>query len=170
MDQGMASAIGGGTCAGNWALAKIAHVATKWPLINLSALSAGKWETRVLEFYNRGHGLSAHIFYGILVAKPVRTLDRVVHMPLPIVLAQIAEACGDSALSGNGMAPGRKDFADTGGFKTRLNSTLGGAQASAPGTYNDHIVGMIGEFICSGDAHATFTSTSQELRLTLRIA
>lgn len=74
------------------------------------------------------------------------------------------------ALRCDGVASGRKDLADTSRSQTSLDGTLSGTQASASCTNYDHIVSMIREPICFGDAHATTTSKSQEPRPTLRTA
>ena len=52
----------------------------------------------MFQFDDGGDGLPAHIFDGILVAEPVGSFDRIVHMPLPTVFAEIAETGCNAAL------------------------------------------------------------------------
>src|SRR6202035_569168 len=59
------------------------------------------------------------VFDRVLVAEPVRTLDGVVHVPAPVVLAHVAERGRDAALRSNGVRAGRKHFGDAGGAQTR---------------------------------------------------
>src|SRR3546814_5480641 len=49
------------------------------------------------------------------LAQPVRTLDRVEHVPCPVIGAHVAKAGGDPALRRHGVAAGRKDLGDVGG-------------------------------------------------------
>ncbi len=49
---------------------------------------------------DRGDGLPAHVLDRILVTEPVGPFDRIVHMPLPTVFAEVAET-GLNAESGH---------------------------------------------------------------------
>src|SRR6266481_4996037 len=76
---------------GDRIFAEVAHVTAERSLIDFSIVGAREGHPRMLQFDDGGDGLSAHIFDGILVAEPVGPLDRVVHMPLPTVFADVAE-------------------------------------------------------------------------------
>src|SRR3546814_15367521 len=68
----------------------------------------------VLELVNGIGRLAAHEFDGILVAEPVRTLDGVVHVPVPVVFAHVGQRGADAALRRHGMRPGRKELGEIG--------------------------------------------------------
>ena len=57
----------------------------------------------MLQLVDRFRRVAAHIFDGVLVAEPVGTLDGVVHVPAPVVLAHIAKRGGDAALRRDSM-------------------------------------------------------------------
>src|SRR3546814_6182237 len=57
---------------------------------------------------HRGGRLAHHIFDRVLVAEPVRALDRVVHVPGPVIRRVVAKACCDAALRRDGMAARRE--------------------------------------------------------------
>src|SRR5690606_8020186 len=97
----------------------------------------------MLELDHRGHGLPAHIFDRVLVAEPVGALDRVVHVPAPVVLGHVAERGGDAALGRYGVAARRKHLGDAGGLEPCLDHAERRAQAGAAAADDDHVVGMI---------------------------
>ena len=68
----------------------------------------------MFQFDDGGDSLPAHIFDGILVAEPVGPFDRVVHMPLPTVFAEVAETGCNATLGGDSMAARRKHLCDAG--------------------------------------------------------
>ena len=71
----------------------------------------------MLDLVDGAGRLAAEIFDGVLVAQPVGPLDRVVHVPAPIVVAHIAERGGDAALRRHGMAARREHLGDAGGLE-----------------------------------------------------
>jgi hypothetical protein len=62
----------------------------------------------MLQFDDGGDGLPAHIFDGVLVAEPIGSFDRVIHMPLPTVFAEVAETGSNATLGRDRMAACRK--------------------------------------------------------------
>src|SRR5215472_2369230 len=97
----------------------------------------------MFEFIDRVGRVAAHIFDGVLIAKPVRTLDGVVHVPAPVVLAHIAERGGNAALRRDGVGAGRKYLGDAGGPQARLAATDDRAQARAAGADHHDIVSVV---------------------------
>lgn len=77
---------------------------------------------------------------GILVTKPVGTLDGIVHVPPPVVLVHVSEGGVDATLGSDGVASRGEELRDTGGFEASLGKTEGGAKASAAGADDDSIV------------------------------
>jgi hypothetical protein len=93
--------------------------------------------------------LFAHELDGILIAKPIRTLDGVIHMPAPIVFAHVREGCANAALRRHGMTARRKHLGDASRRQTRLRKPKRCAQTCASGTDHQHVVVMISETVRS---------------------
>ena len=70
---------------------EILGMTTEGALINSAILIAVKRHAEVFEFDDRLRRSFAHELDRILVAQPVGALDGVVHMPVPIVLAHVAQ-------------------------------------------------------------------------------
>ena len=83
-----------------------------------------------------------------LVAEPVGPFDRVVHMPLPIVFAEIAETGCNAALGCNRMTACRKHLCDAGSRQACLYGALRSAQTGTAGTDDDDIKRMVDELVC----------------------
>src|SRR3979411_3374206 len=90
MQHGMAGAVGGRAGALRGALAVMGGHAAERALVDLSLFGAREGHAPVLELIDRLGRLAAEIFDGVLVAEPVRALDRVIHVPAPVVLAHVA--------------------------------------------------------------------------------
>src|SRR5262249_40284605 len=104
VQHGVTSTVGCGAGALRSAFAVMRGHAAEGTLIDLAIfLAARERQTPMLEFINSGWRIAAEIFDGILVAEPVGALDRVVHMPAPIILTHVAECGGDTALRGHGV-------------------------------------------------------------------
>ncbi len=113
VDDRMAGAVGGGAGAvGRRPLAVFHHVPAERPLIDLPGFGARERHAEMLQFDDRRDRLAAHVFDRVLVAEPVRALDRVVHVPAPVVVAHVAERGGNAALRGDGVAAGREHLAE----------------------------------------------------------
>ena len=101
----------------------------------------------MLELGHRLDGVAAEIFDGVLIAEPVRTLDRVVHVPAPIVGLDIAERGTDAALGADGVAAGREHLGDASGLQSRRGHAKGGAQSGAAGADDDDVIVVIGDVV-----------------------
>src|SRR5665811_2241457 len=135
------------TSAGYRVFAEVAHVSTERPLIDFSIFGTRKGHPRMFQFEDGGDGLPAHIFDGILVAEPVGPFDRVVHVPLPTVFAEIAETGCNAALGCNRMTACRKYLCDAGSGQACLDGALRGPQTSTAGTNDDDIKRMVDELV-----------------------
>src|SRR5664280_3044307 len=102
----------------------------------------------MLQLEDRGDGLPAHVLDRILVTEPVGPFDRIVHMPLPTVFAEIAETGCNAALGCNRMTACRKHLCDAGSRQARLDGALSGAQTGTAGTDDDDIKRMVDELVC----------------------
>ena len=139
--------IGGGAGALRDALAELRGHAAERALIDLALLGAAEGHAVMLELDDGGDRLAHHVLDGVLVAEPVRALDRVVHVPAPVVLAHVAERGADAALRRHGVAAGREHLGDAGGPQPLLGHAEGGAQAGAAGADDDDVIGVIDDLI-----------------------
>ena len=129
------------------ALAEMGGHAAEGALIDLALLGAAERHAEMLQLVDRFGRLAAEIFDRVLVAEPVGALDRVVHVPAPVVLAHIAERGGDTALGRDRVAAGRENLGDAGGLEAGLAAAERGAQTGAAGADDDDVEGVVGEFI-----------------------
>ena len=137
-------------CAGG-PFAHVLHAAER-ALVDRAVLVAAERHAGVLELEDRGRRLAAQVFDRVLVAEPVGALDGVVHVPGPVVRADVAEAGGDAALRGDGVAAGREDLGDAGGLQPLLGRAHRRAQARAAGADDDDVVGVVDDLV---GAHAS---------------
>ena len=147
MQHGVAGAIRRGAGALRDALAEMRGHAAERPLVDAAVLGARERHAVVLELDDRGRRLLAHELDGVLVAQPIRTLHGVVHMPAPVVVAHVAERRRDAALRRDRMAAGREHLGQARGGKPGLGQAEGRAQSRAAGADDDHIVGVVDEFV-----------------------
>ncbi len=125
------------------------HAAER-PLVDTPVLRAREWNAVVLELDHRGRGFLAHVLDRVLVAEPVGALDRVVHVPAPIVLAHVAECSTDAALRGHRVAAGREHLRHAGRREPLLGEAERRAQAGAACADDDHVVVVIDELVFFG--------------------
>ena len=143
VQDGMAGAVRRGAGAHGGGLAVIHHVAAERALIDAAILGAAERHAEMLQLIDRRNGLAAHVFDGILIAEPIRSLHGVVHVPAPIVLAHVAECGADAALGGHSMAAGGKHLGDASGLQSGRAHPQRGPQAGAAGTDHNNIIGVI---------------------------
>ena len=147
VQHGMAGAVGGGAGALRDAFAEFRGHAAEGTLVDLARLGAAEGHAVMLELDDRGDRLAHHVLDGVLVAEPVRALDRVVHVPAPVVLAHVAERGADAALRRDSVAAGREHLGDAGGAQPLLGHAEGGAQAGAAGADDHDVVGVVDDLI-----------------------
>ena len=83
-------------------------MAAEGTLVDLAVLQAVERHAHVLELDDHLDRAPAHVLDRVLVAEVVGALDRVVHVPVPVVLGRVGERRGDAALRGDGVRAGRK--------------------------------------------------------------
>jgi hypothetical protein len=147
VQDGVAGAVGGGAGPLHRGLAVVPHVAAERPLIDLAVLACARTARRSVRALHRRDACAAHVLDGVLVAEPVGALDRVVHVPLPVVLGHVAEGGADAALGGDGVAAGREHLGDAGGLQACGGEAHGRAEAGAAGADDDHVIGVVGDRI-----------------------
>ncbi len=144
MQHGVTGTVGCGTGALRGTLSIVSCHTAKWALIDFSVLLATRErQTPVLEFVNCGRCVAAEIFDSVLIAEPISTLDGVVHVPAPVILAHIAERGRDATLRRDGMRAGREHLGDTRGTQPCFAAANHGAQTGTARTDDDDIVTMI---------------------------
>ena len=129
----MAGAVRGG--AGALRRRPLAHVlrhSAERALVDLAVGPAAERHARMLELDDRRRSFADHIFDRVLVAEPVGALDGVVHVPGPVVRTHVAEAGGDPALRGDGMAARREDLGDAGGLQSLVRPRPSWCEDPAP--------------------------------------
>ncbi len=84
-------------------LAVVAGVPAELALVDLAVGRAVERQAHVLEFDDRLDGFAREHFCRVLVDEIVATFDRVEHVPLPVILFEVAESGADTALGGAGV-------------------------------------------------------------------
>ena len=84
-------------------LAVVGGVAAKRTLINRAIGVAVEWHTHVLEVVHHLGCFTTHELNGVLVTQPIRALDRVVEVVVPVVLGHVTQRGTNAALRGNGV-------------------------------------------------------------------
>jgi len=99
VQDGMAGAVSGGAGAlRRRPFAELGRHAAEGALVDATVLGAAEGHAIVVELVDGVVGVAAHVLDGILVAQPVGALDRVVHVPAPVVVSHVADGGGDAAL------------------------------------------------------------------------
>ena len=150
MQHRVAGAICRGASALNGLLTKVGGMPAKWPLINRAIRIPVEWHSKVLEFVDHLRRHPAHELDRVLVAEIIRPLNGVEHMPVPVVLAHIAQRSPNPPLRRDGMRAGWKDFGQDRDVETGFGQ-LQRATHPGPAGPNHHDVELatlqpIGEF------------------------
>jgi hypothetical protein len=148
VQHGVAGAVGGGAGAlHRWPLAHVLHVAAERALIDGAVVVATERHARVFELDDGGGRLAHHVFDRVLIAEPVGALDRVVHVPRPVVGRIVAKAGGDAALGGDGVRAGRKHLGDARGPQPAFGDAHRRTQARAARADDDGVIGVVDDLV-----------------------
>ena len=139
VQQRMTGAVGCGTGARHRVLAVILHVAAERTLVDLAAVQPIERHAVMLQLVHHFRCGAAHVFDGILIAEIVRTLHRVVHMPVPVVFVDVAQRSGDAALSRHGMRTCGEHLGQHRDFQARLGQRQCGAHPRTARAHHHHI-------------------------------
>ena len=124
-------------------VAEILHVAAERTLIDAAVFGTRERHTIVLELIDSCRSFARKIFHRVDVAEPVRTLDGVVKVPLPIVRPHVLQRGGNTALGRHGVRAGREHLGDAGGLETLLSHAQRCAQTGTTGAHDDDIELMV---------------------------
>ena len=148
----MARAVGGGAGAlHRRPVAELGHVPAERALVDLAGLGARERHAVMLELVDGGRRVARQVLHRVVVAQPVRPLDGVVHMPLPVVGAHVLERGGDAALRRHRVRARREHLGDAG----RVEPLLGHAERRpqpGPAGPHDHHVEFVVDDLVSGHA------------------
>ena len=139
----VSGAVGRIACAPHGRLAVVARVSTKAALVDVAVLGAVEGKAHLLEIEHGVDRLVAQDLRGVLVNQVVAALDRVEHVPLGVVILDIAQCRGHAALRGAGVgARGVQLGQDC--SAGALRAFEGRAHASAAGAHDHDVVLMRG--------------------------
>ena len=77
---------------------------------------------------------------GVLVTKPIRTLDCVIHVPAPVILCHVTQRSIDTALGSDCVRARGEQLCNTRRVQTALCKTEGSAQSGTASTDDNGIV------------------------------
>ena len=117
----------------------VGSVAAKRALVNRAVRVAVKRHAHVLQLVHHFGCFAAHEFDRVLVAQPVRPLDGVVEVVVPVVVVHIAQRRADAALCGNRMRAGREDFGQHSHVQAGAGQLQRGAHAGAASANHDDV-------------------------------
>ena len=146
----VAGPVGGGTGPlHGGAFAEFGGVAAEGALVDLARFGPRERHAVVFKLVHRFWGFACEVFHRIGVTQPVRALDRVIHMPLPVIGAHVGQRRRDTALRRNRVRTGRENFGHAGCFQPLLCHAKCRTQASAASPHDNDIIFMRFIFICS---------------------
>jgi hypothetical protein len=135
----VAGSVGRETGAPDGRLAVVAGVAAELALVDLAVRRAVERQAHVLEFDDGLDGLAGEDLGGVLVDQVVAALDRVEHVPLPVVLLEVPESGADTALGGAGVGAGGIELRQDGGVDAFTGQFERGPEAGAAGADDDRV-------------------------------
>ena len=139
VQQGVAGTVGGRTGARHGLLAQVGRVAPERTLVDGAVGVAVERHAEVLELVDDLGRLAAHEFDGVLVTEVVGALDGVEHVPVPVVLAHVAQRGSDAALCRHRVRTGGEHLGEHGDVVAGLGQLQRAAHAGATGTDDDRV-------------------------------
>ena len=97
---------------------------------------------------------------GVLITEPVGPLDRVVHVPSPVVLGHVSQGGIDASLRGDGVRSGGEELCDAGRVEAGLCETECGAQTGASRSDDNGIVLVVDDGVLA--RHDGLPTTQQK--------
>ncbi len=121
-------------------LPEFAGVAAEPALVDLALGRPVEGQAHVLELDHRLDRLAGQDLGRVLVDEVVAALDGVEHVPLPVVLLEVAEGGTHAALGGARVGAGRVELGQDGGVDPGLGQLEGRPQAGAAGPDDQGVV------------------------------
>lgn len=94
----------------------------------------------MLKLDNGSRRLPRHVVDGVLVTEPVGALDRVVHVPPPVVNVAVAESGVDAALGRRRVASRGEELRYAGRLEALLGETDGGTETGTATADDERVV------------------------------
>ncbi len=135
----VAGPVGGEARAADRTLAEVPGVAAEAALVDLALGRPVERQAHVLELDDRLDRLAGEDLGGILVGQVVPALDRVEHVPFPVVFLEVAEGGADPALGGPGVRPGGIELAQDRRRHAGLGELQGRPQAGPARSHDQRI-------------------------------
>ncbi len=120
-------------------LTVVAGVPAETPLVDLALRRAVERQAHVLELYHGLDRFTGQHLGGVLVDQVVPALDRVEHVPLPVVLLEVAESGADTALGRSRMGAGWIELRQNGRVDALTGEFERSPQARSAGADNKGI-------------------------------
>ena len=146
-------------------LAVVAGVAAEAALVDLAVRRAIERQAHVLELDDRLDRLAGQDLGGVLVDQVVAALDGVEHVPLPVVLLEVAESGADTALGGAGVGAGGIELGQDGGVDALAGQLQSGPQTGAAGADDDRIERVVHRY--AGWSLAVMTTSVPMTKITM---
>ncbi len=118
---------------------EVGHVSAERTLVDGAVGIAVERHAEVLELVDDLRRHLAHVFDRVLVAQPVGPLDRVVHVPVPVVGGHVAERRADAALRRHRVRARREHLGQHGDAQAGLGQLQRRAHSRAAGADNDRV-------------------------------
>lgn len=118
-------------------------LATKRPLIDEAGFSPAERHAVLFQFADGPRRLAAHVMDGVLIPEPVGALDRVVHVPPPVVLGHVSQRGVDATLGRDGVRAGGKQLCHDGGVEPGFREPDRGTQAGSSSAHDDCVILMV---------------------------
>mmetsp|Transcript_21645 Transcript_21645/g.42284 ORF Transcript_21645/g.42284 Transcript_21645/m.42284 type:complete len:208 (-) Transcript_21645:156-779(-) len=143
-------------------LSKFQTLATKCTLIDLAIRRPREGQTKRFKFQDHFWRQTAHVLNGILVSKPVGTLDGVVSMPTPVIFCHVGKGPVDTTLCSYGVRARGEDFADACCLQSVPHESSSCTKAGATGSNDNRIIAVVENLITADlrGCHGTFSGSS----------
>lgn len=82
----------------------------------------------------RGRSFAAHVLNRILITEPIRSLDRVVRVPAPVIRVRVTEGSVNASLGSDGVGASGEELGDASSLETLLGQAEGSAKTRTTGT------------------------------------
>jgi hypothetical protein len=164
VQQRVPGAVGRRTGALHRFLAEVRGVPAERALVDRAVGVAVERHPEVLELVDDLRRRLAHVLDRILVAEPVRALDRVIHVPEPVVLGHVGERGTDAALRRDSMRARREHLREHGDRQPGFGELQRRAHARAAGADDDRVEFADGQrHGCAPTLAASFVNSAAAL-------
>ena len=153
MQHGVASTVSSSAGALHRLFTVVGSVAAEGTLVDGAVGVAVERHAEVFQLDHHVGCFAAHELDGILVAQPVRTLDGVVEVVVPVVFVHVAQRCGHATLCSHSVRTcgehlGQRSHAQTSAGKFQCGTQTGAASAD-----DDNVKLALGD-VCFCVAHS----------------